>query len=472
MTQPAIASIGAYAPVYYISSETFEAAWDRHEAAGIERCAVPDADEDIITMAWEAATRALSAAEQTGEDVAYLALVTTTPPIEEEDLTARLGSLLGVPETARRSSVAGSARAGTQAIRTALDAGPWPTGIGLVVAADVPRGEPDEAIGQAAGAGAAAFVLDERGPAAVLETGQYTRAAPGDRFRQPDSSNSEGLGITAYERRAFREAVVGAVDALDADVSGVDAAAIHASDGREPYRLADALEIDTETIYHGTTVHDLGATEAAGVPLGIARAVDGGAKRILAVGYGAGGGAEALFMEAQSVPTSTALDPEIELEYAEYLRRRGDLAGGEPAGGGAHVSVPSWIRSLPHRHRLEAGRCVACGALSFPAEGRCPQCRDGDRYETVTLPGTGTIEAMTTISSGGAPPEFDRYQSQVGSYQTAIVALDGPTDDTVSVPAMVASSDAVSVGDRVKAIIRRIYTQEGLPRYGFKVTVT
>jgi hydroxymethylglutaryl-CoA synthase len=53
---------------------------------------------------------------------------------------------------------------------------------------------------------------------------------------------------------------------------------------------------------------------------------------------------------------------------------------------------------------------------------------------------------------------------------SAIVALDGPDGGSVSVPSQVlADGEAVEIGTRVDATIRRIYTQEGVTRYGFKL---
>ena len=169
-----------------------------------------------------------------------------------------------------------------------------------------------------------------------------------------------------------------------------------------------------------------------------------------------------------------------ELSYGEYLRMRGDVTAGEPAGGGAYVSVPSWRRTIPQRHRLRAGRCPDCGALAFPPEGACDDCGALVEYEPAELPGTGTVEAVTVIGQGGAPPEFVDQQARSGAYASAVVALDGPNaaggedggeGGTVSIPAQVVGTDPtdVAVGDRVAATIRRIYTQEGVTRYGFKM---
>lgn len=472
MTDARIASVGAYAPCYRIAAEEFEEAWGRFQGSGISEKAVPDADEDAVTMAYEAATRALAAADLDGSDVAFLAFASSTPPLAEEDLSVRLGEMLGVPGTVSHHVFTGSTRAGTRALFAALDAGPWMDGVGLVVAADSPRGKPDSAFEHAAGAGGAAFVLDDDGAVVVTERAEYTTEYPGTRFRETGEDDLAGLDVTAYDRRAFTDALSGTVSGLDADVSTVDAAAIQAPDGKLPYRVASTLGVDSEAVQASVPVHDLGDLGAASVPVGIARALADGAGRTLAASFGSGAGADALLLEATAdVPTALSLDGDEAVSYAEYLRLRGDITGDGPTGGGAYVSVPSWRRTLDQRYRLVAGRCPECGDLAFPPEGACPNCDTMVEFEPVELPGTGTVEAVTVIGQGGAPPEFAEQQARSGAFAVAVVAFDGPGGKTVSAPTQVVGTDteSVEIGDPVEATIRRIYTQEGVTRYGFKV---
>lgn len=486
-----IESAGAYAPRLRISAEEFEDAWGRHQAPGVYEKAVLDADEDALTMAFEAARRALSAADRDGDDVAFLAFATTTPPLAEEDLTPRLGEFLDVPATATRHSFTGSTRAGTRALIAARAAGPWDDGVGLVVAADCPQGEPDSEVEHAAGAGAAAFVLSPDGRAELTSVAEYAADYPGTRFRRRGDDAVSGLGVTQYDRQAFTETLANAVSELEVDSSSsetgessshFDAAAVQAPNGKLPYRTAGPLGVSTDAIQTCATVHELGDTGAASVPLSLARALEDGSETVLAAAFGSGAAADALFVDAGGdVPTLLSLDGTEQLDYAAYLRRRGELTDGEPDGGGAYVSVPSWRRTLPQRYRLVAGRCAACDALNFPPEGACSACRTLTEYEDVTLPGTGTVEAVTTIEQGGAPPEFSEQQARSGGFPVAIVAFDGPDGtgdgdgdgETASAPSqVVGGTDDVEIGDRVAATIRRIYTQEGVTRYGFKVQST
>ncbi|MFB6178365.1 MAG: Zn-ribbon domain-containing OB-fold protein [Halorientalis sp.] len=132
---------------------------------------------------------------------------------------------------------------------------------------------------------------------------------------------------------------------------------------------------------------------------------------------------------------------------------------------GAYLSVPSWWRNLDGRYRLVLGRCRDCGEHTFPAEGACPSCNSTADYEPVEPEGTGHIVTRTVIE-GGLPPEFDALNTQEGAITVAIVEL----DEGARVPGMLTDCDpaAVARGDRVESVVRRIYEEEGIVRYGVK----
>jgi hydroxymethylglutaryl-CoA synthase len=108
----------------------------------------------------------------------------------------------------------------------------------------------------------------------------------------------------------------------------------------------------------------------------------------------------------------------------------------------------------------------------------------GTGADAIVVESDGVVPANTALEGGddisyaeylrqrGAPPEFDEQQANSGDYAAAIVVLDvDGGDERVSVPAMGTDADpsAFFVGDRVETTIRRIYTQEGVTRYGFRL---
>jgi uncharacterized OB-fold protein len=132
---------------------------------------------------------------------------------------------------------------------------------------------------------------------------------------------------------------------------------------------------------------------------------------------------------------------------------------------GAYLSVPTWWRNLDGRYRLVLGECQDCGWYTFPAEGACVECNALDALEPVEPDGTGEVVARTVIESG-APPEFSSLLDAEGAIGVALVAL----DEGVRVPGMLTDCDPHDIerGTRVEAVVRRIYRQEGIPRYGVK----
>ena len=475
-----IASVGAYVPRYRLPAETVREAWGQFQGAGISETAVPAADEDTLTMAYEAATLALSESPVETERVRRLFVATTTPPTEEEAMGPRLVSTLGLGAETGTRQFTGSTRAGVEALVEACSSTDAHSSrqSTLVVATDAPRGAPESEHEHAGGAGAVAALVNPSGSARVTDVAEHVEVYPGTRFRPAGSTETTGLGVTGYDRAAFIDTVTEVVRGLETDPSDADAVCLQSPNGKLPYRVAGALGVETDAIQRGTLVHEVGDTGVVNPLLGVVAALEDGAERVVVVGYGSGGGATALTVETDGVALETGglgRENTVDLTYGKYLRMRGDITPGEPAGGGAYVSVPNWKRTIPQRHRLVAGRCPECGALSFPPEGACPACRTLVDYEEVTLPGTGTVEAATTIGQGGAPPEFVEQQARSGAYVSAVVALDGPDgNETVSTPAQVvgAGAESVTIGDAVEATVRRIYTQEGVTRYGFKMRPT
>lgn len=479
---PRLVGAGVYTPRYRITAAEIADAWGRFQGSGIREKAVAATDEDALTMGTAAAREALDAADVDAEAVESLVFASTTPPIAEEDLTPRLGAFLGLGDDAANRTLSGSTRTGTQALLVAADTERFPA---LVVAADCPRGEPNSSEEHAAGAGAAAFILDTAEDGAELVArGEYAATYPGTRFREQGSIETQGLGITSYDRQAFRECVDGAVAAAvdgAGDAAGDDAGdaaadptalALQAPDGKLPGRATRALDTDADLV---TVASDLGDLGAASAPAALARAIGEGHESVLAVGYGSGAGADALHFEGTAPVRSNERRETESVDYAHYLRLRGELTGDGPAGGGAQVSVPSWRRNRAARYRLEAGRCPECGAIAFPASGACPDCHELVAYDPVRLARTGTVETATGVSPGGAPPEFAVQAAKGGDFGVAIVtfpAADG--DGAASIPVQVTDGDGAGVeaGTEVRAVTRRIYTQEAVTRYGTKVVRT
>ena len=462
-----IVATGVYIPRTRLDSTEIEAAWGT--AAPVDQAAVPAADEDALTMAVAAGRDALDGRD-TGS-VAHLAVATTTPPLEEEAFAPRIAAALGLDSEIPTTTATQSTAAGGEALLSGMDA----DGPAIVVVADAPEGDA-AAVGQRVGAGAAAFLIEDDADVVLADRAQESRDAPGLRFREQGRTEVSELDITTYERETTRDTVSTAVDRLEIDHDAVDGAALHQPTGDIPHRIGKALPYDGAATARGTVVDEVGDAGAATPALGLLAALDAADPGSTAVAgfFGSGATAVGLGFEVEA-PLDTgveaSLDGDVEASYPEALRARGTIGTAEVAGGGAHVSLPSWQRTIAQRYRLVAGRCLACGAVAFPPEGACPACQARTDFESVRLSRTGKIVAVTTIGQGGAPPEFVEQQRRDGPFAVAIVeapAVDG--DGSARFPAQLTDCDpaSVAVGDAVTGRLRRVYTVEGVTRYGLK----
>jgi len=306
-----IAAAGAYAPRYRITADAFAEGFGSFDAGGVSEKAVPAADEDSVTMAVAAARDALADAPVDREGIVGLAFGSTTPPIDEGEVTAQVAEILGLGRNVETSTHTQSARAGVRAV---LDAARM-DGPALAVAADAPKGDPDDPRGHAAGAGAVAFLLADDGPATIEETGHYTQEFAGTRFRERGADTVTAYDATAYERDAYTSVVAGAVDGLDAVG---DVLAPTAPDGKLPYRATRGLDADPAL---SQVAHELGDTGAASPLFGLCAAWQDDADSVTVVGYGDGASADALTVSG-TVPVDWDRETE-RLTYAEYARKRG-----------------------------------------------------------------------------------------------------------------------------------------------------
>jgi 3-hydroxy-3-methylglutaryl CoA synthase/uncharacterized OB-fold protein len=460
-------SAGVYLPRFRIDPATIADAWETSHARGIDTKAVAGADEDALTMAVAAGRQTLTSSTVSRDDISFVGFATTTPPLEEESLVPQVVTMLGLPEDVATYSATQSSLAWAQLLQASLDR----EGAALVVCGDAPEGELAD-VDHRLGAGGAAFVVDDDATVPVTGVHSHVGVASGIRYREVGEENVTSLDITSYERSAISDGIGSAVEGLDVDLADIDAAALHQPNPGLPYRLGGTLGVETETVGRGTVVERIGDAGVSTVPIGLIGALDAATEgsTTVAADFGSGGASLAFAFEGSlDTNVEAELSGSETLTYEEYLRQRGYVVDPEVAGGGANVSLLTWQRSLDQRYRLVAGRCEVCGELAFPPEGACPACYERVSYEPQELPAEGTIDALTVIRQGGAPPEFGGQAQQTGRFGVAIVEVN-VDEGSIRLPVQItdADPDTLAVGDEVIGEIRHIYSQEGLPRYGLK----
>lgn len=134
---------------------------------------------------------------------------------------------------------------------------------------------------------------------------------------------------------------------------------------------------------------------------------------------------------------------------------------------GSYISLPSYLNTVEQRYRLGGKRCEKCGAIFFPPRLICSECGH-KRMQKIKLSGNGTVLTYTVIAKGAGPTEFDDLQNMTGDYAVALVELEeGPT--VVGQMAYCDPKD-LKIGQKVRAVVRVLYEQEGVVRYSYKFT--
>ena len=160
-----ITSIGAYIPRYRLTLEEIGKMWQVRGGPGEK--SVAGYDEDAVTMAVAAALDCMKL-NNNQADALYLA--TTTAPYKEKQSAALVAGAADLEKTAFTADFTNTLRAGTTAIKAAVDAiKSGSARNALVVASDCRIGAPMGRFEQLLGDGAAAIMIGTKEPIAMIE---------------------------------------------------------------------------------------------------------------------------------------------------------------------------------------------------------------------------------------------------------------------------------------------------------------
>jgi uncharacterized OB-fold protein len=405
---------------------------------------VEGADEDVFTLGLEALTCFGMQVQPSGpRSLQRLHLVGTF----SAEVDWACGEALGVPGVEVRHHPPTAPGLWGALAAAAHDEGS--TGREAVVAADLASLDSNAMAGPVVrhGAGAVAFLLGKEPGLAVLRHG-FRGHAPG---RSPSMKASVASWLEAIGLHPVRRAGE-VVFATDEDLSRWQTAWEEAAPGLS-VTLAE-LSVGGPALRAAFLLWELGRRLRTGRTGMVAESARG---RSGFAGFRLDGPVRWLGEWGTNEP---GLEPIAE----NFLRLPSTLGA---VSQGAYVPHARYLENLASRWRLAGERCTHCGALTFPVAGRCRSCGRSDQLQMKGLPRVGLpVEAITTISPGAQPTEFDPVVEAAGGYDVAVVTV-GP-----DVRATVQVTDAVPgqlrVGDRVKLVLRRLYPMEGEWRYGLK----
>jgi 3-hydroxy-3-methylglutaryl CoA synthase len=341
-------------------------------------------DEDVVTMAVEAARECLGSRDRA--KIAAVELASTTAPTADLQSSAIVAVALRLQRTVRALDFGGSQRAGVAALATALQGARNPT---LVIGSERPRARPASTQEMQYGAGAAAFLVGAEDVAAEIIGSASSTTLLVDHFRAAGASydyfweerwiRDEGylkIGVEAV-RAALANAKVGAAEVskfiFPSPSKGV-ADAIARAVGLPATSIAEPLD------------QDGGFAGAAHSLLMLANVLDQASPGEVMVVAGFGQGSDVIVLRATAAvasarPAHTVKDVLAAgitaRSYAQMASFYGEITPewGMRAERDTKTALTEQYRSSDQINGFVAGKCSSCGQVQFPQLAYCVNCR-------------------------------------------------------------------------------------------------
>jgi hydroxymethylglutaryl-CoA synthase len=388
-----ITSVGAYVPMYRLNRDEIARMWGSRSAGGAK--AVAGYDEDTVTMAVAAA---LDSLQRGGAGVNGLSLATTTAPYKEKLSAAIVASVADLPEECRTADFTDSLRAGTAALKSAIDAVSAGSADNMmVVASDSRQGAAKGALEQTLGDGAAALTIGSEKVIAELEGSysifnDFTDIWRTDEDKFPRSAEGRFIDEVGY-LPTMQSAISSLMKKYKLNTGDFSSFVYYASDARQHAALARRLKLDKAQV-QDSLYNDIGNAGTAAALLMLAAALEKArpGDRILFVGYG--DGADAFVFRVTDEIKKFQKRPVISHQ----------LAGKTPISYGQYLTwknlVPVEASTLPDRPLLSLQsrwrerraiaalyglKCKKCGTPQISQIGQTPRvcvnCQAKDEFE-------------------------------------------------------------------------------------------
>ena len=381
-----ITSYGAYVPLFRLSRETI-AKGARGEKA------ICNFDEDSLTMAVAATIDCLNGI--TRDTVDGLSLATTTSPYKEHLGATTVAMAADLRRDIYTMDFTNSLRAGTSALKAAVDAVKSGSVKKMMVAtADCRLGMPGSVFEQNSGDGAGAILIGDTDVVATIEASYSVYDEIMDVWRHEDDtfvrSWEDRFTIEQGYLPVVREAVSGLMQNFNYKPNDFTKIVFYTPDAKRGMQVARSLGFDAETQLQDPLFAVLGNTGAA-LPLMLLIAALEEAKagdRILLASYGNGSDALVLQVNEQiekirdrrGIKKHLA-SKRVTTDYLKYLRWRGIVPLDTIPGPVASYSAVAARRERDATISLRGVKCQACDTVQYPPQRVCTKCHAKDQFE-------------------------------------------------------------------------------------------
>jgi hydroxymethylglutaryl-CoA synthase len=338
-----IAGYGAYVPRLRVRTEDISAAWRPRGTAApaVAEKSVPGPDEDVVTMAIEAARTALNRAGTDPDSIGAIWVGTESKPYAVKPSATIVAEALGITPHVVAADMEFACKAGSEAMQAAVAfVGSGMVEAALAIGMDTAQSKPGDALEYTAGCGGAAYLFGDGSEAlAVVEASVSHVTDTPDFFRRETAHYPEHGSRFTGEPSYFRHTLAASRKLL-AEV-GLEPkdfahAVFHQPVPKFVERAAAELGFTREQIRVGLVAPRMGNAYAGSSLLGLAAVLDIAkpGDRIFFCSYGSGAGSDAFCFrvtarieERRRGPAVTDyLDRRRLVDgYGQYLRLRGKI---------------------------------------------------------------------------------------------------------------------------------------------------
>lgn len=304
-----IVSYGTYIPQYRIRLTDIASAWKKDpqeivSSLGIEEKSVPATDEDAVTIALEAAGRAVLLSGRPSFDIEVLFVGSESHPYAVNPTSTIVGELLGVGNNYLAADFEFACKAGTagmMAIAGLVAAGHARQG--LAIGADTAQSKPHDALEYTSASAGVAMMIgggpggeENRLIAKLLADTSYSSDTP-DFWRRDGIRYPSHAGRFTGEPAYFAH-VMGAshrlLEMTNTKPADYDYCVFHMPNGKFPRDVARRLGFTREQLSPSLTVDLIGNPYSASAMLGLAAVLDIAkpGQKIFMVSYGSGAGSD------------------------------------------------------------------------------------------------------------------------------------------------------------------------------------
>jgi len=344
-----IVSYGSYVPRYRITPAEIGRIWGIDGAAMgkglfIHMKSIPSPDEDVITIATEAARNMMSRCNVNPQDIGAVYVGSESHPYAVKPTGTIVAEAICATPNLTVADLEFACKAGTAGMQICMGlVGSGMIKYGVAIGADTSQGAPGDALEYSASAGGAAYLIGSKNVIAKMnKTLSYTTDTP-DFWRREGSPYPKHGGRFTGEPAYFKHIGSAArmlLTEMDSKPADYNYAVFHQPNGKFPMRMAKELGFTDEQVNDGLLTPHIGNTYSGAVPLGLASVLDIAkpGDRIFVVAYGSGAGSDAFDITVtdaikkynrSAAPTvAEKLKDTVQLDYGKYAKFKGKIVMG------------------------------------------------------------------------------------------------------------------------------------------------